>query len=113
VILTVVTSVCIFGTFLGLSVNIQQQALKVPRPLAFIQLSNYIFFQSFLMTANFFNQNWKNRPSVFGQLFGASFFSFYCDQFFAFYESYEVIIMDANGILCQKLFLYYAGHEIY
>jgi len=48
--------VCIFGTFLGLSVDKQQQALKVPIPLAFIQLSNYIFFQSFLITVNFFNQ---------------------------------------------------------
>jgi len=69
------------------------------------------------MTVNFFNQKVikleKSPFSFRATIFGASFFSFYCDQFFAFYESYEVIIMDANGILCQKLFLYYAGHEIY
>jgi len=68
------------------------------------------------MTVNFFNQKvikLEKSPFSFWATIWSFIFSFYCDQFFAFYESYEVIIMDANGILCQKLFLYYAGHEIY
>jgi len=55
VLLTVVIFCVHFWYLLSpFSFDTQLLALKVPRPLAFIQLSNYNFFHVFLMTVNFY-----------------------------------------------------------